>query len=357
MRFGLLILSFSCLSLSAQKAENLIIITTDGLRWQEVFKGMDTALANNKKFNEGDSTYLYKNYFESDAGESRKKLMPFLWSVVAQNGQLYGNRTLGNKVNNTNPYWFSYPGYSEIFTGHVDSAVNSNNYPPNPNKNVLAFLQEQAPYKNKIAAFGAWEAFDRILNEQASGIPVISAFDNTAPFNPSANQKLIDAMLADSYRPWHEDECLDVFTHAAAMNYLTEKKPRIIYIAYGETDEWAHAGKYRSYLDAANQVDKWIERIWNYVQQDPAYKNKTALLITTDHGRGDIKKNEWTSHGSKIAGANEIWMALLGPGIPGKGEVKQSQQLFQQQTAQTIASILGFSFTTKHTVAPAVPYK
>ena len=45
----------------AQQTENIIIITTDGLRWQEVFKGLDSAIANNKKFNEDDSAYLLKN--------------------------------------------------------------------------------------------------------------------------------------------------------------------------------------------------------------------------------------------------------------------------------------------------------
>lgn len=73
-------------------------------------------------------------------------------------------------------------------------------------------------------------------------------------------------------------------------NGIPEKnKPRVLYIAYGETDEWAHAGQYRFYLDAAKQVDAWIKKIWEFVQTDPQYKNKTALLITVDHGRGDKK--------------------------------------------------------------------
>ncbi len=358
MRGKLLLLLCICsLHLAAQKADYLIVITTDGLRWQEVFNGMDTALANNKKYNEGDSSRLYESFYSDDLYARRKKLLPFLWSAIAEKGQLYGNRQLNNKVNNTNPYWFSYPGYSEIFTGHVDTAINSNDYQPNPNTTVLEFFQQQASFKNKIAAFGAWDAFDRILNEKRSGIPVISAFDKTAPFNPTAQQQLIDQMMADSYKPWHKEECLDVFTYAAGMNYLKEKQPNVLYLSFGETDEWAHAGKYRSYLNAANQVDQWIEQLWNYVQQSPKYKNKTAILITTDHGRGDFVKSEWTSHGSAIKGADQIWMALIGAGIPALGEVKKTQQLYQQQAAQTMANLLGLSFKATHQVAAAVPYK
>mgnify|MGYP000341692941 CR=1 FL=1 len=53
--------------LHAQKTEkqgvpNLIIITTDGLRWQEVFKGMDTVIASNPYFVKQDSTYLKNKY-------------------------------------------------------------------------------------------------------------------------------------------------------------------------------------------------------------------------------------------------------------------------------------------------------
>ncbi len=99
-------------------------------------------------------------------------------------------------------------------------------------------------------------------------------------------------MLADSYKPWLKDECFDLFTHHAAVEELKTKKLKVLYIAYGETDEWAHSGQYRSYLDAAHQVDAWIKQIWDLVQNDPQYRNKTTLFITTDHGRGDVvKKN------------------------------------------------------------------
>ena len=53
-------------------------------------------------------------------------------STVLNHGQLFGNRTAGSKVDNANPYWFSYPGYSEIMTGYADTAINSNSYDPNP---------------------------------------------------------------------------------------------------------------------------------------------------------------------------------------------------------------------------------
>lgn len=352
--FLTLILSSVFFSALPQKAGNIIIITTDGLRWQEVFGGMDSAIANNSKFNQGDSAAIFKQYWAGDDAERRKKLMPFLWSIIEKNGQIYGNRNFGNKIDNANPFWFSYPGYNEIFTGYADTLINSNSYPPNPNITLLEFLNNQPKYKNKVAAFGAWEAFDRILNEERGKFPVFSAFDKTGGVNSTVTEHTINKLMQDSYRPFGNEEVLDVFTHYGAMNYLQTKKPKVLYISYGETDEWAHHGYYRDYLRAATMVDKWIQDIWNYLQTDPFYKNKTALFITTDHGRGDAIKKEWTSHNNSIKDSYQIWMAAMGPGIKIKGEVKTEQQLYQKQFAQTMAAILGLSYTAEHPIAEKI---
>jgi Metalloenzyme superfamily len=352
----ILILLFVCNmnSAYAQSAENIIIITTDGLRWQEVFGGMDSAIANNKKFNQDDSAAIFKKYWAADPVERRKKLLPFLWSTFEKNGQIYGNRNYGNKIDNANPYWFSYPGYNEIFTGYPDTLINSNSYKANPNTTLLEFLNKQPRYKNKVAAFGAWDAFDRILNEERGKFPVYSAFDLTGGANPTVTEKTINNLLKDSYKPFGEAECLDVFTHYGAINYLQTKKPKVLYISYGETDEWAHSGQYRDYLNAANMVDKWIQDIWNYVQSNPFYKNRTAIFITTDHGRGDAIKEEWTSHNNKIKDSYQIWMAVMGPGVIARGEIKKSQQLYQKQFAQTMAALLEVIFESEQPIGERI---
>lgn len=338
----------------AQHAENIIIITTDGFRWQELFKGMDSAIANNRKYHHGDSAYIFEKYWSADENERRRKLIPFFWNTIVNQGQLYGNREFDNNVSNANPHRFSYPGYSEIMTGFADSTIDSNEYPPNPHVTVLEFLNQQPKFKNKVAAFGAWKAFDRILNQQRSGIPVFSAFDSIGGKKATANEKLINAMMQQSYRPFDNAECLDVFTHFAAMEYLKTRKPKVLYIAYGETDEWAHHGYYRYYLDAAHLVDEWIKQIWTFVQSDPQYKNKTAIFITTDHGRGDLKKDEWSDHGSDVADAYQIWFAAMGTGIAKTGEQKNKVQLYQQQFAQTFAKILGLTYKAKHPISTEI---
>ena len=347
-----MVISNICDSQVSNPIENIIIITTDGFRWQEVFTGMDSAIVEMPKFNQNKNADIYKKYGAATPLERRKKLLPFIWNTVAVNGQIYGNRKFSNNVDNSNPYWFSYPSYSEIFCGFVDTAINSNAYKPNPNTNVLEYINKQNGFSNKLAAFGAWNAFDRILNEQRSGFPVTCGGEILN--NSDATQKMIGEMKRDSYTPFDTAEYLDVFTQYQAMEYLQKQQPRVLYISYGETDEWAHEGHYSDYLDAAHNVDKWLNDLWNYIQSNQKYKNKTALFITVDHGRGDFNKTEWTSHNSKISDSHQIWFAVIGPGIPAKGEMKTNIQIYQKQFAQTFAYLLGLKFSCEHPVANEV---
>ena len=162
---------------------------------------------------------------------------------------------------------------------------------------------------------------------------------------------MINSIKQDSYLPFGIEEYCDVFTHYMAMDDLQKKKPRVLFISYGETDEWAHEGHYKDYHNAAHQIDKWLSDIWSFVQSDTKYKNKTALFITVDHGRGDLIKEKWTSHNNKIEDSHQIWFGVIGPGIPAKGEVKTFMQLYQVQYAATFAELLGLTFACEHPVA------
>src|SRR5258708_33635737 len=65
----------------SHKTENVIIFTLDGMRWQEVFGGIDSAIVVNKRFTH-DSAEMVKNFGGNDIVGRRKKLFPFLWTTV-----------------------------------------------------------------------------------------------------------------------------------------------------------------------------------------------------------------------------------------------------------------------------------
>ena len=156
-------------------------------------------------------------------------------------------------------------------------------------------------------------------------------------------EQLLNDLQDQIPSPWSTVR-LDAFTHNYMMEYLKKHHPKVVYISYGETDDFAHDGRYDHYLRSAHQTDKWIKELWEYLQSDPFYKGKTSLIITTDHGRGHSPMTEWKSHGTIYQGSNEIWIAALGPNILAKGELKTDAQFFQNQVAKTVAALLGFDY-------------
>ncbi|REG90417.1 alkaline phosphatase family protein [Algoriphagus antarcticus] len=136
---------------------------------------------------------------------------------------------------------------------------------------------------------------------------------------------------------------LDVFKQNYAMAALKNKKPRILYISYGETDNWAQENHYDQYLWPSKQTDAYIKEIWDFIQSDLQYKDKTTINITTDHGRG-ITKTSWRGHGSSIPEAGEIWMASIGPDTPAADEMKSQGQRQSVMIARTIFQLLGMVY-------------
>jgi hypothetical protein len=336
----------------AVKTENVVVITMDGLRWQEVFGGADSVLTFAEKPSYSTS-FVKRHFWAASAIERRKKAMPFLWSVVAEKGVILGNRAYGNYVNTANPYWFSYPGYNEIFTGYPDKDVNSNDKIPNKNENVFEYLNKLPEFKGRTAAFGSWGVFASIFNEQRSGFLVNDGFRDV-PGKLTERQVMFNKMQHEMPDLFHGGERLDVATFNIAFEYMKVNKPRLIHFGFGDSDEFAHAGQYDLYLDAIQNSDDWIRQIWNYIQSTPFYANKTTLIITTDHGRGAAEGGAWRHHGSDVPGASEIWIAAIGPAVKSVGEAKNEVQYQQGQVAATVAKILGKEFKTNHPVLPAL---
>lgn len=324
------------------KSENpkVILITLDGLRWQELFTGADIQLITNKKY-VNDTTELKSLYWRNTPKNRRKVLMPFVWNTIVKNGQIYGNRNLGSKMNLTNKHWFSYPGYNEILSGRADDErINSNSKIPNPNNTILELVNKDLRYKGKVLAFGSWDVFPYIINEERSGVPVNAGFEEAKGENLTKNELYLNKLQKSTPSPWSTVR-LDVFTHNYALETLKTKQPDLLYIAYGETDDFAHEGHYDAYLKAATRADGFIKELWEFVQKHPNYKDNTTFIITTDHGRGTEPLKTWKGHGSDIVGADQTWLMVFGKGVSSKGEISTKNQIYTNQIAASIAKIFG----------------
>jgi hypothetical protein len=344
-------LGLSCAMVSAQtrKTENLLIIGWDGVRWQEIFTGVDSALMNDQAYTKRSGTMRTQFWNDSVEGR-RKKLFPFFWSTIQQNGQMYGDRTAGNKVDVSNPYNLTGPGFTETLVGFADPAVSSNNKVLNNSTNVLEFINNQKEYKGKVAIFAMSNLFDYILNKGRTGLMI--SCDTDKVNRPDMNIRLLNEMQELAPKPFGERP--DLITYFQAKEYLKSYHPRVMYLEMGETDDYAHAGSYDFYVSTLHSQEAMIESLWNYIQSIPQYKDKTTLLIACDHGRGGLIKSQWTSHGPQVKDSKDIFILAMGPDMPALGVVNTQTQLYQGQIAATIAQFLGLHYVAEHPILPVI---
>ena len=320
---------------------NVVFVMVDGLRWQEVFEGADSTLMNKANGGVADKSVapLREAWWRPTAAARRETLMPFLWTTVARGGQIYGNRALSSDSWVTNNLNFSYPGYSETLCGFADPRVTSNDKIPNPNVTVLEWLNRMPAYRGRIGAFGAWDTIAFIFNQERAGFPVNAGYDPFTGGRLTPRMELLNELKAESPRDW-PDEPMDALAFHTALEYLKQRKPRILYLSLGEPDEWAHAGKYAEYLRSTHRADAYLRVLWDTVQSMPEYRGATTLIFSPDHGRGNAP-TEWKDHGEKLPESKYIWMAFLGPDTPALGERSKIAPVTQNQIAATLAALLG----------------
>lgn len=318
------------------RTEHVVLVITDGLRWQELFRGADSTLLRTRQY-VNDTTALKRDFWRDTPEARREALLPFLWGTVARHGQLFGDSASGSVARIGNRFRFSYPGYSETFTGFVDPRIDSNGYPPNPNTTVFEWLNRDPAFNGRVVAHATWNAFRRIINTERSGVPVYDGWDRGAPPRGDSVSTLLQALYRTHTQLW-PDVALDAPMHQATLVTIARGLPKVLFVGYGETDEYAHSGRYDMYLRSAQQVDRFLAELWATVQRDPRTRDKVTLLVTTDHGRG--WGAEWTDHGEKVDGAQYIWSAVMGPDTPALG-VRRDMPTQQAQMAATIAALLG----------------
>ena len=321
---------------AAPSDRRLVLVTLDGVPWTEVFKGADPARAADRAF-VADLRGTKTDFL--DPPDRVRALMPFLHDVAAKQGVLIGDRDSGSCMAVSNDQWFSYPGYNELMTGKPDPKIRSNDHGPNGNTTMLEWLNRQPGFKGRVQAYASWEAFRDILNAGRSGVPVNAGWD-------AAQGTLMARLQAEVPRLWPVER-FDAFTHVLALDALKGRnKPRVLYIAYGDTDEFAHEGHYDQMLWAIRRTDAFLAELWKTLQADPAYAGKTTLIVTTDHGRGVGNKESWRHHGKgAFARSDETWLAAIGPDvIPGERPAGDCGRL--SQVAATALTALGLDWRT-----------
>jgi hypothetical protein len=357
LRF-LAVLGVSCICFSQLlwpqlKTRKVALIVSDGLRWQEIFTGADANLLDDKHGGIwADPDRLRRDFWNDDTAERRRMLFPFLWSVVAKQGQIFGNQNKGSIARVTNGLAFSYPGYNEMLTGRPDSRIDSNEFGPNPNTTVFEWMNHFPEFRGQIAVYATWEVFKNIFNQPRSQLVMQVGWDLPEKGTLTPRRELLNELYRTTTRLDDED-VYDSFLQVPLLDYVKTAHPRLLFVGYGETDNWAHSGRYDLVLESAHHFDQFVRQLWETMQAMPEYRDQTTFIITTDHGRGSGLE-EWKEHGVEQKGSENIWIAVIGPDTHPLGERTDTATVTQAQIAATVAAFLGkdFEHAVPGTAAP-----
>lgn len=337
------------------RTKNIILVSADGLRIQELFEGFDPILLDNKeKSGIEQEDAIRAKFWRERPSERREALMPFFWGTLAEQGIVLGNQKLGSVVKVKNPHQFSYPGYAEILTGMPRPEIDSNDMVQNPVPTVLDFLQEKLNLTGRqVAVFASWNVFNAIATHRHDSFLINAGYEPLPDDLLTDDMKALNAAQFDMLTPW-DTVRHDVVTCDLALMYLQVYKPRVLYIAPGETDDWGHERRYDRVLAMAHYFDAFLNRLWQAVQSMEEYKDQTTILITTDHGRG-VTPDDWMHHNPKYPGSDDTWIAIVGPDTPNRGELRDTPLYHQANIAATLIQLMGLEPDDYHPeIFPAI---
>ena len=164
---------------------------------------------------------------------------------------------------------FSYPGYSEIATGAAhDTEIDSNDNRRNPFPTVLEIVRRERGLEPRQAAtFASWGT-SRWIVEHEEGATTVNARGLQAYARiPSATCRC--SATGSSRRGHRGTTRHDGSTLRFARAHLATFRPRLLWMAFDETDDWAHDGRYDRVLDTLARFDAALADLWGWLQADP----------------------------------------------------------------------------------------
>ena len=275
---------------------------------------------------EGEATYLTENVIivvidgprlsETWADPTRENI-PHLSGALMAQGAVYPNFR-NNGVTNTTP------GHVAITTGVYQEIDNrGNELPLHPS--IFQYWKDAFPEDEN----SAW------LIASKDKLEVLSDCQDAewqGQYKPDTDCGVNG--LGTGYRE-------DAITFDRTMDILTVHHPRLALINFREPDYSGHRDNWENYIQGIQNTDEYIYHIWNYIQNDPIYRDKTSLFVTNDHGRHlDSVANGFISHGDNCTGCRNISLFALGPDFK-KGVVLETPRELIDIPV-TIAELMNF---------------
>jgi hypothetical protein len=313
----------------SQSAVTIVIMTLDGVRWHEVFDGVDPALAKERGL-------------PPEAVVGAAELMPNLHAIIDTHGVALGAPGHGATISASGPNFVSLPGYAELLSGRRATACHDNQCPGAGTRTIVDELAVGTTEgRADVAVITSWAEIARVASLDARGALISSGRHGGATragFSQDAEEReLLLRGEAATPAPGNGDFRPDALTADLALHHLQAHPTRFLFIGLGEPDEYGHQGNYAGYLDALRRADARIAEIDVELQRLAAHGTRTALFITADHGRADT----FNEHGSKFPESARVWLVATGSALGTGGFLAAARERRLADLAPTVREIAG----------------
>jgi len=309
------------------RTENVVLVTLDGVRWQDVFHGVERARA--------EAAGLDKS-----AMLSADELMPNLHRL-GHRGIVMGAPGRGGQIRASGPNHVSLPGYAELLTGLSPAPCEDNACRPELESTLAdEFLAMPGTDAMRVAVISSWEGIGVVAASHPSAMIVSTgrhggvsrsrlAYDDAALGRLEAAEQAEPHPGARDFRP-------DRLTANIALSYMTKYEPRFLFLGLGEPDEYAHREDYPGYLGSLRNADMILGELLGLLDRMGEYGAHTTVLVTTDHGRS----SEFHSHGTDPESAR-VWLFMAGGAVPAVGPSSAPGRRRLADVAPTIRALVG----------------
>jgi hypothetical protein len=310
---------------SGLAARTAVLVAIDGVRWQDVFGGVDPELAAAKGLT-------------SEERLDAEHLVPNLHRLMTRDGAVVGAPSAATPMRASGPNYVSLPGYMEMLTGRSDTGCTSNLCGEVPFATIADDVAERGGLAAVVASWpGIYHAAAATRGHVVMSIGR-NGGENRFAFEDDPN---LAALLrkGEAAGPWpgEEDFRRDAATSDVACSYLESHRPTFLFVGLGETDEYAHQGDYRGYLAALHEADAVVGRLATQVASLTASGHPSTLLVTTDHGRS----SGFSTHGGDSPESARVWLVATGAGIQARGATSSNVPRHLSDVSQTLRRVLG----------------
>lgn len=133
-----------------------------------------------------------------------------------------------------------------------------------------------------------------------------------------------------------------------AKHLMRRLAPSLLWVTLHDIDI-AHSGAFSLYLEGIQRSDRLCAELWQTIQKDPEYANKTTMFILPDFGRDsdiDPGGNGFQHHRTGDAMSRTTWMLAIGPGIRQNAIVDRPVESID--LVPTLGAMFGFETREAH---------